>query len=58
MTTIFFNVPENEKLLSSHQKETMEFFDDFMYKIIQRQDGKKKNNPFSKYEGIVLSEEM
>jgi hypothetical protein len=29
----------------------MEFFDDFMYKIIQRQEeGKKNNNPFSKYE--------
>ena len=36
----------------------MEFFDDFMYKIIQRKEGKKTNNPFSKYQGIVLSEEM
>tara|TARA_B110000285_G_C14779431_1_gene447802 strand:+ start:256 stop:429 length:174 start_codon:yes stop_codon:yes gene_type:complete len=40
VTTIFFQVPEDEKLLSNHQKETMNYFDDFMYNIIQRPDEK------------------
>jgi hypothetical protein len=34
VTSIFFTVPDNEKLLSKHQLETMDYFDDFMYKII------------------------
>ena len=50
VTSIFFTVPENERLLSAHQKESMEYFDEFMYKIIQRKVDKKVKNPFSKFE--------
>ena len=35
----------------------MEYFDEFMNKIIQRKVV-KSNNPFSKFQGIVLSEEL
>jgi hypothetical protein len=58
VTTVFFQVPQDKKLLSDHQRESMDHFDEFMYNIIQRDETKKSKNPFSKFENIVMSEEM
>mmetsp|Transcript_1833 Transcript_1833/g.2467 ORF Transcript_1833/g.2467 Transcript_1833/m.2467 type:complete len:126 (+) Transcript_1833:391-768(+) len=49
VNTIMFRIPDKMHLLSNHQKESMDFFDDFMKKVIEQRQVDEVDEHLNKF---------